>query len=264
MPVLALLFFATALLYSAVGFGGGSTYNALLVLARTDFRAVPAVALTCNILVVLIGSRRFATAGHVQWRRIWPLFTLSVPMAWVGGRIMVSEALFVGLLAASLFVAGVTMLWRSEPEDLPVAATRATWAEPLIGGGLGFLAGIVGIGGGIFLAPILHLLRWGRSKAIAATCSVFILVNSVPADWRLLPTLLRFDPVYHTHFRCNGARLIEYPHLLRYTKDLYEQPGIAETFSLEEVKRHYYTTHDELNPKRIIPAGPLDLGFTAG
>ncbi len=84
------------------------------------------------------------------------------------------------------------------------------------------------------------------------------------ADWRLLPTLLRFDAVYHTHFRCNGARLVDYPHLLRYTKDLYEQPGVAETFSLEEVKRHYYTTHDELNPKRIIPAGPLDLGFTAG
>ena len=83
------------------------------------------------------------------------------------------------------------------------------------------------------------------------------------ADWRLLPTLLRFDAVYHTHFRCNGARLIEYPHLLRYTKDLFEQPGIAQTFALDEIKTHYYTTHDELNPKRIIPLGPIDLGFTA-
>jgi glutathionyl-hydroquinone reductase len=83
------------------------------------------------------------------------------------------------------------------------------------------------------------------------------------ADWRLLPTLLRFDAVYHTHFRCNGARLLDHPNLLRYTKDLYEQPGVAETFALDEIKRHYYTTHDELNPKRIIPAGPLDLGFTA-
>jgi putative glutathione S-transferase len=82
------------------------------------------------------------------------------------------------------------------------------------------------------------------------------------ADWRLLPTLLRFDAVYHTHFRCNGARLIEYPDLLRYTKDLFEQPGVAATFALDEIKRHYYTTHDELNPKRIIPQGPLDLGFT--
>jgi len=81
------------------------------------------------------------------------------------------------------------------------------------------------------------------------------------ADWRLLPTLLRFDAVYHTHFRCNGRRLIEYPHLLCYTRDLYSQPHVAETFALEEIKEHYYTTHDELNPKRIIPQGPLDLGF---
>jgi glutathionyl-hydroquinone reductase len=83
------------------------------------------------------------------------------------------------------------------------------------------------------------------------------------ADWRLLPTLLRFDAVYYTHFRCNGARLIDHPNLLRYTKDLFEQPGVAATFALDEIKRHYYTTHDDLNPKRIIPQGPIDLGFTA-
>ncbi len=83
------------------------------------------------------------------------------------------------------------------------------------------------------------------------------------ADWRLLPTLLRFDAVYHTHFRLNGARLVDFPNLLRYTRDLFNQPGIAETFALDEIKRHYYTTHDTLNPKRIIPAGPIDLGFTA-
>ena len=82
------------------------------------------------------------------------------------------------------------------------------------------------------------------------------------ADWRVLPTLLRFDAVYHTHFRCNGRRLIEYPNLLRYTTELFHQPHVAQTFALDEIKRHYYTTHDELNPKRIIPAGPLDLGFT--
>lgn len=83
------------------------------------------------------------------------------------------------------------------------------------------------------------------------------------ADWRVLPTLLRFDAVYHTHFRCNGRRLIEYPNLIRYTTDLFHQPHVAQTFALDEIKRHYYTTHDELNPKRIIPAGPLDLGFTS-
>jgi glutathionyl-hydroquinone reductase len=83
------------------------------------------------------------------------------------------------------------------------------------------------------------------------------------ADWRLLPTLLRFDAVYYTHFRCNGARLIDHPNLLRYTKDLFEQPGVAATFALDEIKRHYYTTHDSLNPKRIIPLGPANLGFTS-
>jgi putative glutathione S-transferase len=81
------------------------------------------------------------------------------------------------------------------------------------------------------------------------------------ADWRLLPTLLRFDAVYHTHFRCNGKRLIEYPNLIRYTTDLFNRPHVAQTFALDEIKTHYYTTHDELNPKRIIPAGPADLGF---
>ena len=76
------------------------------------------------------------------------------------------------------------------------------------------------------------------------------------ADWRLLPTLLRFDAVYHTHFRCNGARLIEYPNLLAlHEATSTTQPHVAETFALEEIKRHYYTTHDELNPKRIIPPG---------
>ena len=81
------------------------------------------------------------------------------------------------------------------------------------------------------------------------------------ADWRFFVTLIRFDAVYYSHFRCNGARLIDHPNLLRYTKDLFEQPGVAETFSLDEIKRHYYTTHDSLNPKRIIPQGPIDLGF---
>jgi len=103
-----------------------------------------------------------------------------------------------------------------------------------------------------------------RMEALLATSRYLAGDVITEADWRVLPTLLRFDAVYHTHFRCNGARLIEYPNLLRFTKDLFEQPGVAATFALDEIKRHYYTTHDTLNPKRIIPAGPLDLGFSAG
>jgi putative glutathione S-transferase len=83
------------------------------------------------------------------------------------------------------------------------------------------------------------------------------------ADWRAWVTLLRFDPVYHTHFRLNGRRVMDQPSLWGYTRELYQLPGIAETTAIDEIKTHYYTTHDELNPKHIIPRGPLDWDLTA-
>ncbi|HEY5194222.1 MAG TPA: glutathione S-transferase family protein [Solirubrobacteraceae bacterium] len=76
------------------------------------------------------------------------------------------------------------------------------------------------------------------------------------ADWRLFPTLVRFDEVYHVHFRCNYRRIVEYPNLWAYTRELYQWPGVAQTVAMGQIKRHYYTTHDELNPKHIIPVGP--------
>ena len=178
MPLLASLFLATATLYGAAGFGGGSTYTALLAAWHTDVTVVPVVSLTCNILVVSVGSWRFSRAGHVDWRRIWPFFAASVPMAFVGGALPVPRLTFIGMLAASLLVAGIVMLWRpkveeGEPRPFP------RWLEPAVGAALGLLAGIVGIGGGIYLAPVLHLLRWGRAHAIAGTCAVFILMNSI-------------------------------------------------------------------------------------
>jgi uncharacterized membrane protein YfcA len=206
MPALAIFFFLTALLYAAAGFGGGSTYNALLVLAGTDYRAVPIVALACNILVVAVGSWRFARAGHVDWRRIWPLFVLSIPCAWLGGRLVVAETVFVGLLAACLLVAGLLMLWQPMWEQAAPAGAPSRWREPVVGGALGFLAGMVGIGGGIFLAPLLYMLRWGPPKAIAGASAVFILANSLAglagqlakgggaqalaAHWPLFPAVL--------------------------------------------------------------------------
>jgi glutathionyl-hydroquinone reductase len=76
------------------------------------------------------------------------------------------------------------------------------------------------------------------------------------ADWRLLPTLVRFDEVYNVHFRCNRRRVVDYPNLWAYARELYQWPGVAATVAMDQIKRHYYTTHDELNPKRIIPVGP--------
>jgi putative glutathione S-transferase len=76
------------------------------------------------------------------------------------------------------------------------------------------------------------------------------------ADWRLFPTLVRFDAVYYSHFKCNRRRLVDYPGLWGYTRDLYQQPGIAQTVAMDQIKRHYYTTHGFLNPSGIIPRGP--------
>jgi putative glutathione S-transferase len=83
------------------------------------------------------------------------------------------------------------------------------------------------------------------------------------ADWRLFPTLARFDTVYHLHFRCNGRRIVDHPNLWAYARELYQRPEIAETVAMDEIKTHYYMTHDSLNPKRIVPAGPLDLDWAA-
>jgi len=78
----------------------------------------------------------------------------------------------------------------------------------------------------------------------------------VETDWRLFVTLIRFDAVYHGHFKCNIRRITDYPNLFGYVKDLYQMKGIAETVNFDHIKRHYYMTHDEINPTRIVPVGP--------
>jgi putative glutathione S-transferase len=79
----------------------------------------------------------------------------------------------------------------------------------------------------------------------------------VETDWRLFVTLIRFDAVYHGHFKCNLRRIVDYPNLFGYLKDLYQHDGIAETVNFDHIKRHYYMTHEEINPTRIVPLGPI-------
>ncbi len=181
MPVLALLFFVTAVLYAAVGFGGGSTYNALLVLAETDYRILPSVALLCNLIVVTGGVFQYRRSGDLSLGFALPFVALSIPMAWFGGRVPIDQSTFVLLLGLSLLAAGVAM-WFQQPkaDAAPPSSPLVNWFVGLpLGAGFGFLAGIVGIGGGIFLAPCLHLLRLAEPKRIAATASFFIMVNSI-------------------------------------------------------------------------------------
>ena len=172
LTLLILAFAVTAALYASVGFGGGSTYTALLVLTGTEFYLIPLISLMCNITVVSSNAVRYSREKLVPWRRLLPLITFSIPAAWLGGRLVVSETLFIGLLWVSLLIAGVRLLRRhAEPQKSP--KSLPVWGLACMGAAIGLLSGIVGIGGGIFLAPVLHAVNWGKARVIAASCSVF-------------------------------------------------------------------------------------------
>ncbi len=179
MILLAATFFITALLYASVGFGGGSTYTALLAMAAVDFRLFPVISLICNVIVVTGGSIRFARAGLVPWQRVIPLIALSVPLAYLGGRTPIKQTEFLLVLGVSLLIAGGLLLTQRERAILPMTRTASPAVDAFLGGVVGYLSGLVGIGGGIFLSPIQHITRWGSSREIAATASIFILANSL-------------------------------------------------------------------------------------
>lgn len=174
---LALLFALVALAYASVGFGGGSTYNALLSLAGVQYTLIPIVALACNLVVVSGGTVRFAAARQFDWLRIWPLLAVSVPAAFLGGLVPLQENIFYLLLGAALLLSALLMLAPAE-----ITARRAALpplAVLLLSGLVGFVAGLSGIGGGIFLAPLLHLVRWDNATRIAAFASLYIFANSI-------------------------------------------------------------------------------------
>jgi uncharacterized membrane protein YfcA len=174
------VFFLIAALYATVGFGGGSSYLAVLALIGLPYLAIPQIALICNLVVCAGGVWHFYRGGHFDLKKMLPFLVLSVPMAYLGGRILIDKQLFMILLGASLLVAGARMFIsdRSLGDLRSISNVRAWWIGLPVGGVLGFLAGVVGIGGGIFLAPVLLLSGWANAKQVAATASLFIVVNS--------------------------------------------------------------------------------------
>ena len=182
MVPLAITFLVTALLYASVGFGGGSTYTALLALAEVDYRVLPLLSLACNLVVVAGSTVRFARARVTPWGRALLLTAIAAPAAFLGGLTPIAEQGFVALLGTSLLFTALTMMLpvakRPEGEGEGERGRVARYA-PLAALPLGYISGLVGIGGGIFLAPLLHLVRWDSARAIAATASLFILVNSL-------------------------------------------------------------------------------------
>ncbi|MEQ6123217.1 sulfite exporter TauE/SafE family protein [Pseudotenacibaculum sp. MALMAid0570] len=200
---IVLLFFAVAILYSSVGFGGGSSYLAILALTGIAYTQIRSTALLCNIIVVSGNVFFFQQNKLYNWKKVIPLVLFSVPLAFLGGYLKINQTFFFILLGFTLLFAAITM-WISKRivsntndiKNLSISKNAG------YGGIIGFISGMVGIGGGIFLAPILHLTRWDVPKKIAATASLFILVNSMSGligqyfnpdfaiDWNLTSILL--------------------------------------------------------------------------
>lgn len=175
--VLAILFFAIAALYASVGLGGGSSYIALLLLAGLATADVRFMALMCNIVVVGGASLKYLSSGMIPVRRVLPIVVLSVPLAYLGGTIALDGQIYTCLTGIALLAAAVLLL-TERSTSIPYG-TQPTVLLGIVGGGIGFLSGLIGIGGGIFLAPVLHITRWQSAKIISATASLFILVNSL-------------------------------------------------------------------------------------
>jgi len=181
MTLLAILFFITAILYSSVGFGGGSTYLALLLIWGIPYFIFPLIALSCNIIVVSGNCFNYIRAGNFNFKLLLPYLIGSIPLAYIGGSLPIEKKLFEILLFIVLTVAGVLLLsnFKSYDDKEENYKKIPKLISILIGGILGFVSGVVGIGGGIFLSPILFLMRAGKPKHIVTTASLFILINSI-------------------------------------------------------------------------------------
>ena len=181
MIILSILFFITAILYSSVGFGGGSTYLALLLIWDTPYYIFPVIALLCNIVVVTGNSINYVRAGNHNFKLLIPFLIGSIPLAFLGGTLIINKNVFEILLFLVLSIAGLLLLINNrsyENKNIKIKKLNLIISF-LIGSTLGLISGIVGIGGGIFLSPILFLLKADKPKNIVTTASLFILINSI-------------------------------------------------------------------------------------
>ncbi len=181
MTILTLLFFITAILYSSIGFGGGSTYLALLLIWKIPYYIFPIIALLCNIIVVSGNSYNYIRAGNHNFKLLIPFLIGSIPFAFFGGTLIINEEIFEILLFVVLLIAGILLLInnKSYEEDYLILKKLNFSISFAIGSILGLVSGIIGIGGGIFLSPILFLLRAEKPRIIATSASIFIFINSI-------------------------------------------------------------------------------------
>ncbi len=180
MPIeyLPFIFFFIALFYSSVGFGGGSSYLAILSLFLTNFYEIRSTALVLNICVVSIGTIMFIRHRVFNFKLFWPFILFSIPLAFLGAQLRLSQKIFFLILGSALILSGLFLILKYLQKKIE----SKEFSNPkkfMLGGFIGLLSGISGIGGGIFLSPALNILKWANPRIIASLASVFILVNSV-------------------------------------------------------------------------------------
>jgi len=181
MIILSIFFFITAILYSSVGFGGGSTYLALMLIWDIPYYIFPIIALFCNIIVVSGNSINYIRSGNLNLKLLTPYLFGSIPFAFFGASISIGKELFEILLFFVLVIAGIFLLIESKSfnKNQVIVKKVPKILSIFIGSLIGFVSGVVGIGGGIFLSPFLFLMKAGHPKHIATTASLFILINSI-------------------------------------------------------------------------------------
>ena len=181
MIILSIFFFITAILYSSVGFGGGSTYLALMLIWDIPYYIFPIIALFCNIIVVSGNSINYIKSGNLNLKLLTPYLFGSIPFAFIGASISIEKELFEILLFFVLFIAGIFLLIESKSfnEDQIKLKQIPKILSIFVGSIIGLISGIVGIGGGIFLSPFVFLMKAGHPKHIVTSASLFILINSI-------------------------------------------------------------------------------------
>jgi hypothetical protein len=177
LSVLVAAIAVVAFLYASVGHAGASGFIAVMSLASLTPAQIKPTALALNILVASIGSWQFWRAGHFSWRLFWPFALLSIPLAFVGGYVDLPTYVFKIAIGAVLLFSAAYFFWNPTVDEVRVEPTRQV--SIATGGMLGLFAGLTGTGGGIFLTPLLLLMRWARTKQASATSAPFILVNSI-------------------------------------------------------------------------------------
>ena len=182
LSLLFLIFFAIAFIYSSVGFGGGSSYLAILGITLINFYMIRTTALLCNLFVVSGSCYLFYKNGHLKFKRFAPYVITSIPLAFIGALFNLGQKTFFIILGSVLIFSAFFLIYQSlEKNNDLITKEYPTYFSYILGALIGFLSGIVGIGGGIFLAPILNHLKWDKPIVISSLASFFILVNSVSA-----------------------------------------------------------------------------------